>query len=642
MPNRLLRGVLTTGRRVLAVTALVGFAASGVLTASAASPVFNGISGSDYPTLQVAQPGAAWGTSTNAKVGDTVNFLVWDHNSVVDTTATNVTIKVNLPSALESTHTVTANLSADNAATVTGTSTVNVDTASHLTYVPGSAKFYRNVNGQLTEVNFPNGVTGDNVVTTGINVGSQDGCFEFAQAVLIQVHIEGGNPEIITNKRVGNGSQADYQIDTTANPGDTVNFKIFLQNNGKGVGTNTSIVDTLDSHLTYIPGSSIQYVKRNNSDFQIAIPDSYIKFNGQTLTWAFGDVQPVPEDAFYLTFQAKVAGNDAFPVGTTILKNTAVSSFTGVSATTNQVTITVTKNPTPVVSWSLRKEVMNTTHGDSQWYDTQLGSAAPGDTVAYRLVVTNTGNTPSDGNVVLKDLLPAGINFQSGSIKLYTTAHPEGVTINGNDLVNGSGLNIGSVANGNTQAATLMFTATLTSSCSGQQTLRNVGDLYYDNAKVAEDDATVIFTCTPGLHITKDVMDPADHKYKSTVTTTVHEGDIVTYRIEVQNSGNTTVNNPLLRDVLPKNETYVPNSLTIDGERMSNDTQKQFLATGIILTNLTPNMGKEIIFQVQIPPCPDQAGKTNLVNTAFVKADGVAEISDTATIPLEVRVAKLP
>jgi len=57
--------------------------------------------------------------------------------------------------------------------------------------------------------------------------------------------------------------------------------------------------------------------------------------------------------------------------------------------------------------------------------------------------------------------------------------------------------------------------------------------------------------------------------------------------------------------------------------------------TGILLTNFTPGMSKQIEYQVTTVSCPN-LGDTTITNTATVKADGVAPISDSATAILHV------
>lgn len=629
-------------QKILAATTLAAFmlgAGSFTALAGDGTPIFNNLP-DDYPTLQVAKTGGTWGTSVSASPGETISLLVWDHNSVPDTIARNVQIKVNLPTVFANTHTPTASVSADNAATVTGSSTVNVGTSSKLQYVPGSAKFLRNVGGTMTIVSWPASVTNpDEVVTSGINVGDQKGCWADAQAVLLQVKIVGGTSAINTNKKVelvgGAGGFADS---AKVSPNDEVAFRIFVENTGTAKGTNVRVIDTLDSRLTYSPGSSYMVEKIAGSDVKTIIPDSSIKFEGQKITYAFKDMEPKPDAAIYLYFKARVAGPDSFPVGDTILKNKATVTFDLVSKDTNEVAITVTKFPAPVITFSLRKEVTNRTLGDSKWYDEELASAAPGDTISYRLIAQDTGDTPAT-NVTLKDILPDGVSFL-GNVKLFNKDYPTGTTIAGDAIVK-AGYLFSSIINGSDNIQTIIFDAKITTDCLGTKTMINKAQIIYLGIVQAEDTAKVIISCVKGLIITKDALDASDMTYKNDIGI-VKEGQIITYRVLVQNNGTVPLINVLTKDVLPSQVSYVNNSLAIDGEFMSDAVEVAYFSSGgTFLTNLLPGIGKTITFQVKVNECPP-LGDIPLINTAFAKADGVTEISDTAKATVRVIKPGLP
>lgn len=628
-------------QKILAATTLAAFmlgAGSFSALAGDGAPIFNNLP-DDYPTLQVAKAGGTWGTSVSAAPGETISLLVWDHNTVPDSIARNVRIKVNLPSAFANTHTPTASVSADNAATVTGSSTVNVGTSSKLQYVPGSAKFLRNVGGTMTIVSWPASVTNpDEVVTSGVNVGDQKGCWADAQAVILQVKIVGGTSAINTNKKVelvgGAGGFADS---AKASPNDEVAFRIFVENTGTAKGTHVRVIDTLDSRLTYSPGSSYMVEKIAGVDVKTIILDSSILFEGKKITYAFKDMDPRPDAAIYLYFKARVAGPDSFPVGDTILKNKATVTFDLVSKDTNEVTITVIKSPTAIINFSLRKEVTNRTLGDSMWYDVRLASAAPGDTISYRLIAQNTGDTPAT-DVTLKDILPDGIIFL-GNVKLFNKDFPSGTSIAGDAIVT-SGYLFSAIINGSDNIQTIIFDAKITTDCLGSKTMLNKAQIIYKGVVRAEDTAEVVISCVRGLLVTKDALDPLDLTYKNDIGI-VKEGQIISYRVLVQNNGTVPLINVLTKDVLPTQVSYVNNTLAIDGEFMSDEVELAYFSGGIFLTNLSAGVGKTITFQVKVNECPP-LGDIPLINTAFARADGVTEISDTAKATVRVLKPGLP
>jgi uncharacterized repeat protein (TIGR01451 family) len=610
----------------------------GALSAAADSPAFNNLP-QDYPTLQVRKLNtAAFTTSASGNPGDVFELLVWDHNTVPGTTAQNVKIKVTLPGMTLATSFVpSATVSADNATAVTGTSTVTSSSQARMQYVPDSATLLRNVNGSMTAVSWPTGINKNDVVGNGINLGNQDGCWQYAQAVLLQVKLTApGTPIVSTNKKVALAAAADWSDTITAQPGDQIFYKVYLENIGTETGVKPQIKDTLDSRQVYDAGSSYAIVKRGGQDYKVNILDSDILMNGNTFTWAFVDMAPQPDAAMYLIWSMHLKGNDTFPVGTTVIHNTANSSFaSGTAVDTNTTTVNVVRQADKVVNFTVRKESTNKTLGDARWYHDSYAPAGPGDTVAFRLIVTNTGNTPSQA-VTLKDILPAGLTFK-GNVKLYNISNPNGVTISGADIVN-SGYVFTSIVNGTDNAQTIVFEATANDLCDGQQhILTNKAQVLYLGAVKAEDVASVAESCTRGLIIRKEVKDPSDGVYKTSVGP-VSESTVMTFRITVTNNGTVTLTSPIAYDILPSSMTYIRGTLAIDGEFMNDTIQNSyFTKTGIVLTNLAPGLGKTITFQAKVSDCPP-LGDSTLTNTAFAKANLVSEVSASASV--SVRVAR--
>ena len=446
---------------------------------------------------------------------------------------------------------------------------------------------------------------------------------------------------INTNLTTGNGTTTAYQSNTTANPGDLVNFKVLLQNTGDATGTNPRITDTLDSHLSYIKNSSVEYTKQGNSeqgyhDVQMSVPDSYIKFNGQQITWGFSNIDTNNESAIYLTFQARVAGNDQFNIGQSTLVNQAVSSFDGISLATNTVNIVVTKAATAAPALADRTEVTDVTKGNARWYGAnQAGSVTAGDTIRYRVIVANTG-TAAAQNVTVKDSLPAGVTF-AGNVKLYDNSN-SGTAVNSDSIVKG-GYVIANLPNGNDHAVTLTFDAKVTGACSNDNMI-NGTSISYNGKTVASDSAAVLDSCTNGLVITKQVQDPKDGIFKNQIGP-VAPGTVLNYRVIVINNGSATVNNPTVRDMLATDETFVPVSLTIDGEHQIVATTNYFFGTkGMILTNLTPGLGKQIEYQVTVGACA--ASTQDVKNVAYVHGDNVVEISAIADTSIASCVTPTP
>lgn len=79
--------------------------------------------------------------------------------------------------------------------------------------------------------------------------------------------------------------------------------------------------------------------------------------------------------------------------------------------------------------------------GDKNW--SKQVTVKANETVEYRLEYVNKGTTEQT-NVVVKDKLPAGINYINGSTKLYNGNNPQGKTVG--DGINAGGLMVGNYA----------------------------------------------------------------------------------------------------------------------------------------------------------------------------------------------------
>jgi uncharacterized repeat protein (TIGR01451 family) len=128
-------------------------------------------------------------------------------------------------------------------------------------------------------------------------------------------------------------------------------------------------------------------------------------------------------------------------------------------------------------------------------------SAAKGATVDYKLSYTNTGTTQQD-NVVLRDILPAGLTYVPGSSKLFNVNHPEGKQMT--DGIGAGGINIGNY----TKGSNAFFTFSARVDGAPCAVLTNTASAETDNGN-AQDTANVTLTgnCTaaPALPTTGPV-----------------------------------------------------------------------------------------------------------------------------------------
>ena len=151
----------------------------------------------------------------------------------------------------------------------------------------------------------------------------------------------------------------------------------------------------------------------------------------------------------------------------------------------------------------LAKTVRNKTNSEKTWAETV--NAKGGDTVQFQIHAKNTGSVGIQ-NLVIRDILPKGLNYVAGTAKLYNTSNPKGLKVSDN-IIQNSGINIGSYQpNGD---AFVRFDATVSAETDlpvcGENTLTNIAQA--SNQKIVKND-------TASVKVTKKCETPKNPAYK--------------------------------------------------------------------------------------------------------------------------------
>ena len=230
--------------------------------------------------------------------------------------------------------------------------------------------------------------------------------------------------------------------------------------------------------------------------------------------------------------------------------------------------------------------------------------AVEGENLKYTINITNSGNLAKV--VTLKDQLPEGITFVTGSLVINNVADSSKTA---EDLRNGIEVNIPEYS-----TVKVEFTGTVNELAEGvyREELKNT-------ATVDE---------TPTDEVTTEVKKPhfVAHKESEPASgSKVNEGDIITYRINVSNDG-AKEGTVLVKDTIPKGTTFVEGSIKVgDVEDLTKTAED--LQNGI---SLTLGIGEEkvIEFQVRVNKLADG---TKIKNTAYIntlKPDGQPDEED--------------
>jgi uncharacterized repeat protein (TIGR01451 family) len=303
----------------------------------------NPVQGYEPNFMQVKNASASNSTyadSIKVQPGQEYTIFVYYHNDASSTLnasgvgiAHGAYVRAAIPAVVNGTANSDAFVGATNAtpAEVFDDITLTSDSSVNLTMVPGSAHIYSNgaINGASLS---------DNIVTTGVPLGYDaldgvvPGCNQYAGYVTFNV--KASVPQFTVQKQVRLAGTSTWSENVTANPGDTLNYRIEYDNTGETTQSNVVVKDVLPAHVSYIPGSTT--IKNGANPNGKAINDDLTTIGVNIGSYG-------PNGNAFLYFNAKVASVDELACGTQTLTNTAKATY---GSDTEQDTATVTVNRT--------------------------------------------------------------------------------------------------------------------------------------------------------------------------------------------------------------------------------------------------------------------------------------------------------
>ena len=559
-----------------------------------------------------------WSETVNAKAGDTVRYRIHVKN-IGNTQIDNVRVRDILPTGL--------------------------------TYVKGSTT--------LANTNYPKGVTiSDKIITDdGINIGSYspngdawiyfnatvdkavgDKCSKSTLRNVAQttagsstgtkedtadVTVDGKtcNEGFTIDKKVKNAA-GEYVENADLKAGDTAHYRIEFKNTGGSTLKNVVIKDTLPANMTYVKGSTKVDSK--------TVADGIISADGINI----GDV--AAGKSVFIYFDATIAKTLGDKCETTTLTNTVKGSYNKDDKTSKTDTAVVkVEGKVCKDGFTIDKKVK-----DASGNYVESTTLKAGDTAHYRIEFKNVGENDLK-NVVIKDKLPASMTYVKGSTKVGDKAVADGI-------ISDAGINIGTVAAG--KSVYIYFDAKVNAGV-GEDckdvTLTNIAEGKYNNDDKTSKTDTAIVTvdgkaCNEGFTINKMVQIDGGKEWSENIT--VKAGDKVRYRIQFKNTGETTLKNVVIRDILPSHMTYVKGSTVLYNSAHTNGTT---LGDGIV-SDAGINIGDyakgaeaTIYFYATVnDSLKDICNDTVLTNTAKGKYnnDNKTEKSDTANVTVPGKV----
>lgn len=406
------------------------------------------------------------------------------------------------------------------------------------------------------------------------------------------------SPVLSTTKRAT--LTGDVNGDGVADPGDTITYVLRVTNIGNRTASGVSLNDPIDPNLVLESGSlqasqgTITAGATGGTTVAVDVGSLAVGPTGSTVTFRATVRNPLPVGVDRVINQATVNASNAA---------TVTSDDPGTVAADDATVVAVVA--TPIVTAS--KTVVLATDANGN------GLPDPGDTVLYRVVVQNTGNTAATG-LRVADPVDADTALVVGS----ASASP-GTVVSGNGTGDTAvAVDLATLPVGET--ATVSFRVTVrTGLPTGVTAVTNQAQVTGTNFPA---------TTTNTTSISVSVAAPSNRRMTATKQARLvvdadrdgraGPGDTIQFTIVVRNTGDLPITAIAFTDALPTTVAYVAGSLAVPGGSGT------FVAPNAVrarIPNLAVGASTSISFLVK--PLPRTTAPTTLANQGALTADGI-------------------
>lgn len=323
-------------RPLLALAALVAVVALPLSTAMAESVKIEGSLG----VANVTRGDTKYDLSgVDATYDQVVKFQVYYHNMENPDSgkvAENLNVKINIPTTVGKSRTVTTEIKGSNTNTVTDQVYVNINRDdAYLEFIPGSAVWKHN-KGTNQQPNIVEEKISDAVVTSanGLVIENAKPCFNFDATITVLARVKVPAVKVVKQSRV-KGSNAQWSNNNTAKPGETLEYLITYENIGNTEQKNVIVRDNLPPKMTLVSGSTYLANATNPNG---------VKYNSDNI--ASGGINIgsyVPGGDAFVKFEVKIPTADKLECGATEFRNVGVVRPEGMNEYYNTA-ITVVNN----------------------------------------------------------------------------------------------------------------------------------------------------------------------------------------------------------------------------------------------------------------------------------------------------------
>ncbi|HGG0587333.1 TPA: cell surface protein, partial [Bacillus cereus] len=359
---------------------------------------------------------------------------------------------------------------------------------------------------------------------------------------------------------------------TFADIGNTITFTLNLPNTGNTAATDVTIIDILDSNLSFVPNSfTVNGQTIPNADLSTGVNIGAI--NGG--------------NAAIVTFQATVT---TLPTLNPISNSASITYHYVVDPSQPSIT---TSNQSNTTTTQINSAILTAQKNSN------VSTVDIGQDITYTVTITNSSNV-SATNVIFTDLIPDGTSFEPNSFTLNGTTIPNANII--------TGVPIGDIAPNESVIVAFHIIANeipAINPITNQASVRFQHIVNPANPPVSKN--------ITSNNVTTKIESAILNTIKIGDKTFATIGDTITYTTTITNTGNIPANNTVFIDNIPEGTIFIEDSLSINNVIQPGVNPEN----GVTLGTIQPNETVTISFQVQLTNIPEGNTVINISDTSY-------------------------